>query len=232
MQCSAVQCDEITYKSQHSSQTLGSIGSPADDEYRDHDDNLVKIFARNTIYLSIYLSHHLGQFFFFLLGRFSKLRLSHGRQVLPHEEKDSDPGEYDDGQRTEEAEDEESDVVAEVLLVLPGRSTAHPVVLNDVAAPAQDRRQGQAQAVAPGENYEADNDPPAVGGEVALKYLLCTELSATGTLLSPHIGVVYHEVAEHGDGHQVVDAGNAQEGEEEASGLTQLCPHVPATSGG
>ena len=44
------------------------------------------------------------------------------------------------------------------------------------------------------------------------------------------MGVLYDEVSEDGDGHQVVDAGHAEEGEEEARGLTQLSPEVPAAS--
>ena len=98
------------------------------------------------------------------------MRFLHGRQVPPYEVEDLDPGDDDDGEREEEAEDEESDVVAEVLRVLPGGGAAHPVVLNGEAAPAQHWRQGKAQAGGPGENYQADDDPPAVGHEVALKY--------------------------------------------------------------
>lgn len=46
-----------------------------------------------------------------------------------------------------------------------------------------------------------------------------------------HVGVADDEVSEDGYGHQVVDAGHAEEGEEEARHLTHLMPQVPAMSG-
>ena len=99
--------------------------------------------------------------------------------MLPDQEEDFDPGGDDDGERKEEPEDEESDVVAEVWRLLPGRGAAHPVVLNDVTSPAQEGREGQAQTEGPGEKDESQDHPPAVAGEVTLKYILCTQLSAS-----------------------------------------------------
>ena len=57
-------------------------------------------------------------------------------------------------------------------------------------------------------------------------------LSSRLTLVTrSHVGVADDEVSEDGYGHQVVDTGHAEEGEEEARHLTHLMPQVPAMSG-
>ena len=89
--------------------------------------------------------------------------------MLADDEQDPNSSQEDHSEREEEAEYEEAQVVSLVVAVLPRGSAAHPVVLDDVLAPAQEWRQGQEEAVGPGGQYEAVHHLPAVQTEVILK---------------------------------------------------------------
>ena len=62
-----------------------------------------------------------------------KSKLSEPLQPPPHlldDDQDLDAGSQDDGEREEESDCEEEEVVGEVVRMLPWRSTTHPILLN------------------------------------------------------------------------------------------------------
>ena len=83
---------------------------------------------------------------------------------VPQYESRRQGGDDDDGKGKKEAEGEEEDVVVPVLLPGPGGGAALATGLRPEVSPAQERRQGEQEAPAPGQGDHQGNCWAPVGG--------------------------------------------------------------------